>query len=309
MGYSKEIYAKAINALQDEAAAKKQKFNIKKQELYLKEPKLIEIENEMMHKGANLGAVALSGNLNALKTLQNELTSLTEQKAKILKANNFFEYTPVCAKCNDSGFIDGKYCDCIKKRAVNIAFCELNDGVSLENYGFDKFSLEYYPEEFKNGVKKALEACKDFAENFNGNKNLILLGNTGLGKTHLSLSIAKEVISKGFSVVYGPSDNILSKIEKEHFSYSSTTPFKDNVLNCDLLILDDLGTEFLTQYTLSTIYNIINNRLISGKATIISTNFSIDELEKKYTPRVTSRILGSYTTKLLKGNDIRQLKK
>ena len=309
MGYSKEIYAKAINALQDEAAAKKQKFNIKKQELYLKEPKLIEIENEMMHKGANLGAVALSGNLNALKTLQNELTTLTEQKAKILKANNFSEYTPVCKICNDSGFIDGKYCDCVKKRAVNIAFCELNDGVSLENYGFDKFSLEYYPEEFKNGVKKALEACIDFAENFSGNKNLILLGNTGLGKTHLSLSIAKEVISKGFSVVYGPSDNILSKIEKEHFSYSSTTPFKDNVLNCDLLILDDLGTEFLTQYTLSTIYNIINNRLISGKATIISTNFSIDELEKKYTPRVTSRILGSYTTKLLKGNDIRQLKK
>lgn len=309
MGYSKEIYAKAIEALQDEAAAKKQKYNIKKQELYLKEPKLKEIENTIMAKGANLGAVAMSGDLNALKALQTELTSLTEQKAEILKANNFQEYTPVCKICNDSGFLGGKYCDCIKKRAINIAFSELNDGVSLESYGFDKFSLEYYPEEFKNGVSKVLEACIDFAENFNGNKNLILLGNTGLGKTHLSLSIAKEVISKGFSVVYGPSDNILSKIEKEHFSYSATTPFKDSVLNCDLLILDDLGTEFLTQYTLSTIYNIINNRLISGKATIISTNYSIDELEKKYTPRVTSRILGAYTTKLLKGNDIRQLKK
>ena len=309
MGYSKEIYAKAIEALQDEATAKKQKYNAKKQELYLKEPKLKEIENTIMAKGASLGAVAMSGDLNALKALQTELTSLTEQKAEILKANNFSEYTPVCKICNDSGFVCGKYCDCIKNRAVNIAFCELNDGVSLENYGFDKFSLEYYPDEFKNGVKKVLEACIDFAENFNGNKNLILLGNTGLGKTHLSLSIAKEVISKGFSVVYGPSDNILSKIEKEHFSYSATTPFKDNVLNCDLLILDDLGTEFLTQYTLSTIYNVINNRLISGKAKIISTNYSIDDLEKKYTPRVTSRILGSYTAKLLKGNDIRQLKK
>lgn len=309
MGYSKEIYAKAIDALLDEAAAKKQKYNIKKQELYLKEPKLKEIENTIMAKGANLGAVAMSGDLNALKALQKDLTALTTEKAEILKANNFHEYTPVCKICNDSGFVNGKYCDCIKKRAINIAFSELNDGISLENYGFDKFSLEYYPEEFKNGVSKVLEACIDFAENFNGNKNLILLGNTGLGKTHLSLSIAKEVISKGFSVVYGPSDNILSKIEKEHFSYSATTPFKDSVLNCDLLILDDLGTEFLTQYTLSTIYNIINNRLISGKATIISTNYSIDELEKKYTPRVTSRILGAYTTKLLKGNDIRQLKK
>lgn len=309
MGYSKEIYAKAIEALQDEAAAKKQKYNIKKQELYLKEPKLKEIENTIMAKGANLGAVAMSGDLNALKALQNDLTNLTTEKAEILKANNFQEYTPVCKICNDSGFVNGKYCDCIKKRAINIAFSELNDGVSLENYGFDKFSLEYYPDEYKNGVKKVLETCKDFANNFNGNKNLFLLGNTGLGKTHLSLSIAKEVINKGYSVVYGPSDNILSKIEKEHFSYSATTPFKDSVLNCDLLILDDLGTEFLTQYTLSTIYNIINNRLISGKATIISTNFSLDYLDEKYNPRITSRLLGSYTTKLLKGNDIRQLKK
>ena len=309
MGYSKEIYAKAIEALKDEAAAKKQKYNLQKTELYLKAPELKEIENAIMAKGATLGATAMSGDITALKELQNELYSLTAKKAEILKANGFNEYTPVCEKCNDSGFVNGKYCECIKAKAVNIAFSELNDGVSLENYGFDKFSLEYYPEEFKNGVKKVLEACLDFAENFSGNKNLILLGNTGLGKTHLSLSIAKEVISKGFSVVYGPSDNILSKIEKEHFSYSATTPFKDNVLNCDLLILDDLGTEFLTQYTLSTIYNIINNRLISGKATIINTNYSIDELEKKYTPRVTSRILGNYTTKLLKGNDIRQLKK
>ena len=309
MGYSKEIYAKAIEALKEEAAIKKQKYNLQKQELYLKAPELKEIESAIMAKGASLGATAMSGNLTALKELQEELTGLTAKKAEILKLNNFTEYTPVCAKCNDSGFVNGKYCSCVKEKAINIAFLELNDGVSLEEYGFDKFSLEYYPEEFKNGVKKVLDACTDFANNFSGNKNLILLGNTGLGKTHLSLSIAKEVIAKGYSVIYGPSDNILSKIEKEHFSYAATTPYKDSVLNCDLLILDDLGTEFLTQYTLSTIYNIINNRLLSGKATIISTNYTVDELEKKYTPRVTSRILGNYVTKLLKGNDIRQLKK
>ncbi len=309
MGYSKEIYAKAITALKEEAVALKQKHNLKKAEVYNKAPRLKEIENLIMQKGAKLGSVAFSGDIAALKTLQTEISDLANEKAEILKQYNFTEYAPVCEKCNDSGFIDGKYCDCTLKRAQKIAFSLLNDGVSLDNYGFDKFSLEYYPEEYKNGVKKVLDTCIDFAENFSGNKNLLLLGNTGLGKTHLSLSIAKEVINKGYSVIYGPSDNILSKIEKEHFSYSAETPYKDSVLNCDLLIIDDLGTEFLTQYTLSTIYNLINNRLISGKATIISTNYSIDDLEKKYTPRVTSRIMGSYITKLLKGNDIRQIKK
>lgn len=308
MGYSKEIYIKAIDLLKDEATAKKQKYNLQKAELYKNAPRLREVENAIMQKGASLGTVAFSGDITALKTLQAELENLTKEKADILKQNDFSEYTPVCEKCNDSGFIGGKYCDCIKKRAINIAFSELNDGVSLENYGFDKFSLDYYPDEYKKGVSKVLDACKDFAEDMTG-KNLIFLGNTGLGKTHLSLSIAKEVVSKGYSVIYGPSDNILSRIEKEHFSYSAETPYKDSVLNCDLLILDDLGTEFLTQYTLSTIYNIINNRLLSGKATIISTNYSIDILEKKYTPRVTSRIIGNYTIKLLQGNDIRQLKK
>lgn len=309
MGYSKEIYSKAIEALKTEAAAKKQKYNLQKAAVYEAAPRLREIENIIMAKGANLGMVAMSGDLVKLKVMQEDIYSLTEEKAKILKEHNLSEYTPVCEKCNDTGLINGKYCACIQEKASAIAFNELNDGVSLEPYGFDSFLLDYYPEEYKKGVSKALETCIDFAENFSGNKNLILLGNTGLGKTHLSLSIAKEVIKKGYSVIYGPSDNILSKIEKEHFSYSAETPYKDSVLNCDLLILDDLGTEFLTQYTLSTIYNIINNRLISGKATVISTNYTIDELEQKYTPRVTSRIIGAYTTKLLKGNDIRQLKK
>lgn len=308
MGYSKEIYNAAIDSIKQKANANKQKYDRNKQALYSKYPELKNIETEIMTVGASLGITALSGDKTSLKLMQEKLTLLANEKRDIYKKEGFCEYTPICKNCNDTGFKDDKYCSCVKEEAKLIAFKLLNDGISLENYGFDKFDINLYPLEYKNGMQKVLDFCKDYAFNFKCGNNLLLTGKTGLGKTHLSLSIAKEVINKNYSVIYGPSDNIFSKIEKEHFSYSSSTPYKDSVLNCDLLIIDDLGTEFLTKYTLSTLYNIVNNRLINNKSTIISTNFTIDEIEEKYSERILSRLTGAYTIKLLMGNDIRQIK-
>ena len=308
MSYDKEFLSISLDEVIEKAKQKKALYDIKKQELYNKNKRLAEIDNELLKIGPILGVAALSGDTKKIEEAKNTVEKLSAEKNEILVKENFKDYEPSCKFCNDSGLINGKYCNCVKKLAKQKSLLNLGECANLD-CDFDNFSLSYYPEKFKDGVAKIYNLCKDYAENFSLNsKSLMLMGNTGLGKTHLSISIAKKVIDKGFSVIYGPADTILGKIEKEHFNYSANTPYKDSVLNCDLLIIDDLGTEFLTKYTLSVVYNIINNRILTSKPTIISTNFSIDEIEEKYTPRILSRIMGSYTVKLLQGNDIRQLK-
>ena len=134
-------------------------------------------------------------------------------------------------------------------------------------------------------------------------------GATGLGKTHLSLAIANEVTKKGFQVVYDTAQNIFSSLEKEKFSYNNSYDRENEILGCDLLIIDDLGSEFITNFTTAALYNIINTRINRSKPVIISTNLTETELEDKYTQRVTSRIIGNYVSLLFLGKDIRQLKK
>ena len=136
-----------------------------------------------------------------------------------------------------------------------------------------------------------------------------MLGSSGLGKTHLSLAIASAALEKGLGVVYSPIQNLIQKLEKEHFSYNSDTPILDDVLECDLLILDDLGTEFSTAYSQALIYNIINSRILTSKPTIISTNLDVEEIALKYNNRVASRLIGSYDIKKFCGSDVRQQKK
>ena len=133
-------------------------------------------------------------------------------------------------------------------------------------------------------------------------------GATGLGKTHLSLAIANVVLNKRFGVIYGSTPNILSKLEKERFRYTRTYEDSEKyLLDCDLLILDDLGTEYSTAYSSSTIYNIINSRIMMSKPTIISTNLSVRELEKVYSERLVSRIMGNHLRLRFLGTDIRQV--
>ena len=183
---------------------------------------------------------------------------------------------------------------------------------------FDNFNLAYYqgvtdPETGVDAYARMgqiVSYCEAYAEDFGlSSPSLILYGNTGLGKTHLSLAIANKAIEKGFNVVYGSAHNLLSEIEKEHFGRLKTDDSpEDNVLNADLLILDDLGAEFSTSFTVSMVYNIINTRILKGLPTIISTNLWYDEISDKYGNRVYSRIIGNYTPLEFAGRDVRQLK-
>ncbi len=244
-----------------------------------------------------------------------------QRKVKSLLAENGYpdDYldTPyTCAKCNDTGFVNGYVCSCRKELLCELNVRDLEAVSTARECRFDNFSLNYYSDvpDGKYGVSPRekmydiLEYCKAYAEDFDVNSNSVYMcGATGLGKTHLSLSIANVAARKGCSVVYYSAQNLLSDIEREKFS-GAKPHTESKALGCDLLIIDDLGSEFSTQFTVSQIYNILNDRINRSKPVIISTNLSPDELEKKYTQRITSRIIGNYTPLFFFGSDIRQIK-
>ena len=158
-------------------------------------------------------------------------------------------------------------------------------------------------------MSNIFEFCKLYADGFSENsESLVLIGKTGLGKTHLSLSIAREAVKKGFGVVYTPAQRLVSSLELEHFSGSGSSTMKKKYSSCDLLIIDDLGAEFPTQFTTAAIGNLINERLFEKRPTIISTNLMGNELTARYTERTASRILGEYRKLYFLGEDIRFLK-
>lgn len=215
-----------------------------------------------------------------------------------------------CRDCNDTGYKDGHYCHCFMELVGKISADEMNKSSQIKLSSFDTFSLDYYQGSDYDVMKRILERAKSFVENFGKeNENIIMSGDTGLGKTHLSLAIANEVLKKGYSVIYDSAINILHKIEMEHFGRDKINDTLSLVNDVDLLILDDLGTEYSSPFYVSTVYNIINTRLNMSKSTIISTNLSTEEIKNRYSERVKSRLVTMYIAMQFKGKDVRLQKK
>lgn len=315
MGYSKEIYDKAFKFITDIKKEKERGFEAALGELRDSDAEFYKIELNLANLGSQIIGAAIKGDNDSLRKIQAECDKLNAAKAEKMKKAGIVKPGFFCEKCKDSGYFGGKLCDCVKNVAKKIAFEELSRSLPLDNYSFDNFDLNYYPDTDIDGAnprKRAsaiLNLCKQFVEDFpNVSRSLLFMGDAGLGKTHLSLALVREILSKGYGVVYGSAQNLFGAAEKEHFSYSGETSIEDSLLNCDLLVIDDLGTEFYSSFTASLFYNIINSRLLSEKATVINTNLSFDELEKRYTPRITSRFIGGYDMKKFIGPDIRQIK-
>ena len=265
--------------------------------------------------GSQIAITALSGDSEKLAKIQKEIAQISAFRKEILTSLGVKEIEYDCPLCKDKGVVSNEYCSCIKKRAREIVIYDLSKSLPLDECTFESFDLSLYPETDENGnlprhkMSQVLSLCKDYAESFNPkySENLLFLGSAGLGKTHLSLSIVSTVINKGFDVIYGSAYNLFSEMENEHFVGRTNDSFS-RAVSCDLLVIDDLGSEFVSPYIQSLLYNIVNTRLLAKKPIIISTNLSMAEIENRYTPRVSSRFLGSYTAKKFFGKDIRQIK-
>lgn len=325
MGYGKEVYQAAVQSLERRRRKAESEAASRRQELYHRFPRARAIEQELASTAVHAARAVLNGSnaaaqLTILKEnnlkLQRELLALLEQAGL---PQDYLETSYACPHCHDTGYIDGRMCTCMKQLLRKEAFERLNRLSPLGLSTFQSFSLNYYsdasPREGYPSPRSRLERifhyCQQYAADFTlSSPNLLMQGPTGLGKTHLSLAIARVVIDKGYGVIYGSAQNMVSKLEKERFGYSRS--FEENseqlLIDCDLLILDDLGTEFSTTFSTSAIYNIINSRMLSAKPTIISTNLSIREMEKVYSERFASRIMGSYQRLEFFGNDVRQIK-
>lgn len=306
-------------ALEELKGARKRALALYQQqmeELYSKEPRLTNIDLQLNSIGAQLAITALSGNTEKLEQLKEQSLALTKEKETFLAAANLKEPAPLCAACKDTGYIQGKYCDCVKHRAKALMAQELGREMPITECTFDNFSLLYYPEDAdvngvfpRNEMLKTLNACKKFVDDFPVSyKNYLFIGNPGLGKTHLSMAIVSGILQKGYNVIYSPAQTLFDKIEKEHFSHNNNEDYLEAVLSCDLLVIDDLGTEFTKPFTQSALYNIVNNRILSKKPIIINTNFDVEILQEKYTTRFVSRLYDNYNLKYFYGVDIRQQK-
>ena len=223
-------------------------------------------------------------------------------------------------RCGDTGFLGSEVCACLRAYYASEQNKELSGLLDLGSQCFENFNFDYYsplPDAElgvspRTNMERVYDICQDYAHEFSPKSgSLLLTGSTGLGKTFLSASIARVVSASGHSVVYDTAGHIFSRFEAQKFGRDDgeADSAVSRALGCDLLILDDLGTEMITAYSTSALYTLINTRLTRAKATIISTNCSNEELQKKYTPQILSRIEGEYQTLPFVGRDIRQIKK
>ncbi len=316
MGFSESILREAVSRTVSHGKNAELEYEKRKKCVYDNVKRLSEIDSQFASLAGELAGIALSGNKVKFEEIKKKTEQLTAEKNKIFKESGLDKGVAYnCPKCSDTGYIDGKLCGCVYETAKKVMTEQMSETMPIKSSRFDNFDLTLYPEKADDkghSPRKLMSAtfdlCRKFADNFPSGENLLFLGGCGLGKTHLSLAVANRVIDKGYGVIYSSAQNLFSKLSREQFSRENGGEMLDNVLNCDLLIIDDLGTEFSTGLTVSLVYNIINTRLMQNLSTVISTNLSLPEIESIYSAKVLSRIIGGYTMRMFIGDDIRQIK-
>ena len=323
MAYSAEVVKRARARL---AQAKEDRESENRQHLavaYARVPRIQEIDIQLRRTMAQAAQAAFLQGGDGRELLEKaRLENLElQQERAILAMENFEEGylddSPICDKCGGSGYIGSNMCECLtelcrqeQKKEVSV--------LSGSREAFNQFRLDYYPDRIdpKYGasprtiMERNLKICRTYALTFAPNAgNLLFVGGTGLGKTFLSACIARAVADRGYSVVYESAGHLFGKLELAKFSPSEEARREAaRFTDCDLLILDDLGTEMPGQFVTAAFYTLLNDRILAGKPMVISTNLNIDEAARRYSPQIASRLQGSFQGLTFVGEDIRILK-
>lgn len=294
----------------------------RKQEIAMKLPEINNIDRQ-------IGKLCLSVSLNTLqsankgqdylKDLKEKITNLRIKKSELLVSNGYpLDYLQPqydCEKCKDTGFIGSEKCSCYKSKLVKIYYENSSLSSMLEKNNFENFNLEYYsdkmgPEKYtpRYNIQRIVSSSLNFIKTFDASdENLLFYGNSGTGKTFLSHCIAKDLIDRGYFIIYKTAEELVKSIRDIRFNGNSI--LEEYINNCDLLIIDDLGTEMSSDFSKTELFNLLNLRLLTNKKMIVSTNYSLEELTNIYSERITSRLIGNFTLCKFYGDDIRLQKK
>lgn len=330
VSYGEAVLKRATLRLEQRRAARQAGQESLRRELYARVPELARLDRQLQQSMPQVLATAFrygEDPTKAVAKLRKENMHLQERRIVLLREAGLrekdLEETPLCPLCEDSGWRGASMCRCLKKLCAEEQIRELSHLLNLGEQSFARFRLDLYGEEFwpSNGrspranMEKILAFCKNYAQEFGRFpiKNLFFYGGTGLGKTFLSACIAREVSEGGFSVVYDTAGAIVARFEEQKFSRDLTDvrEAKDvtrKYLRCDLLILDDLGSELTTPFVQAALYQLINTRLTEGLHTIISSNYGMEDIRKRYSAQILSRLEGEYEPLPFFGRDIRLLK-
>ena len=321
MGYSIEVVRRARERLAQARSERERENREHLRMAYEQQPRLQEIDRQLRMTMAKAAMAAFAGGdaerLMAEAKQQNQ--SLQRERRQIVEGcfeEGFLDETPICPVCSGTGYVGSTMCDCLAELCRQEQKKELTF-LSAGRESFDQFRLDYYsdkptPAGYSPRVvmEKTYQDCRRYAFGFSmASGNLLFSGNTGLGKTFLSACIARAVADQGYSVVYESAGHLFAALEKARFEANEENRrAAAKYTECDLLIVDDLGTELPGQFVTAALYSLINDRLLTGKPTIISTNLNSDEIARRYNPQIASRLRGSYKRVAFVGDDIRLLK-
>ena len=322
--YKKDNYRRIKREFEQKHFAAEDAAKARQREAEAKIPGLSDLDRALAETGVKIFGAAMQGKVG----LEERIAKLRAENAELQSARGDYlehagfprDYLKVryeCPLCSDTGFTNNgeTLCRCMKRALILAGYESSGIGGLIRTQSFDSFSLDYYKNPAdRETMRRNLEEAKEYVEIFSDTSahNIMMFGATGLGKTHLSTAIAKAVIDRGYDVVYDTAQNIFSDFENERFNRSYNTGDEekstDRYFACDLLIIDDLGAELSNQFTVSCLYNLLNTRLNHGRSVIISTNLTYPEIIKRYTERVSSRLLGEYHQFHFTGSDVRMEK-
>ena len=319
MGYNREDYIRIKAEYTTKYIKAREKADARREELYMAIPEVHELDRMLSRTGLEVMAAITK---ESREVAEQRVAALKERNEEILKqreallvANGYApDYSDVkyeCERCGDTGFVNTKMCDCMRRALVLAGYESSGLAGLIRTQSFDNFSLEYY----RNGgdyerMARSVSALRRFGESFAEDtyRSYLFFGGTGLGKTHLSTALAKTVIDRGFDVLYVTSVGMIGDFESKRFGNGEGAHDTSRYYDAQLLIIDDFGTEVVNQFTVSCMYDVINARINNRQCTIINTNLTKQEIEQKYGERIASRLFGEYCPVPFTGDDIRRQK-